>query len=365
MLAEEARGWEPANQAAAEEEEGGGGGGGGDDHEDVDRVGPRGPGDAVREALRGDPAAADLRLSLVAAALLGYRRHSLLRPFPSGYGDGGEDGKDFTALLADMSTVPSVQQLLREDVDVDPRILELLHWTLTSKNFTISSQRKDEFSKIEALTGSPGVPVPAPDFVFSVTYSDTAERRFREMRGELDILYAYHGSRFENFHSILHNGLHCHLNKTALFGEGTYLTSDLSLALLYSPHSQAWRLSTLGAALSCVAVCEVIDHPDVKCQVKRKDADGLDRRRARARHSEGGDVPQKYYVVTNNQLLRVRYLLLYARKSQHHSIPWQRSWLGRHRFAVGMAIYGLILLLLGALNSPTVLHYWRRYLSGD
>lgn len=55
-----------------------------------------------------------------------------------------------------------------------------------------------------------------------------------------------------------------------MFGEGTYLTSDLSMAVLYSPHSSGWRESILGPLLSCVALCEVIDHPDVKCQVKKK-----------------------------------------------------------------------------------------------
>lgn len=60
------------------------------------------------------------------------------------------------------------------------------------------------------------------------------------------------------------------LFQKSLFGEGTYLTSDLSLALLYSPHGLGWQRSALGSILSCVAVCEIIDHPDVKCQVKKK-----------------------------------------------------------------------------------------------
>lgn len=58
--------------------------------------------------------------------------------------------------------------------------------------------------------------------------------------------------------------------QNSVFGEGTYLTSDLSMAVLYSPHSSGWQESLLGPLLSCVALCEVIDHPDVKCQVKRK-----------------------------------------------------------------------------------------------
>lgn len=129
--------------------------------------------------------------------------------------------------------------------------------------------------------------------------------------------------------------------QNSVFGEGTYLTSDLSMAVLYSPHSSGWKESLLGPLLSCVALCEVIDHPDVKCQVKKKgllphgsekttmitfkaelyklfctisDSEIVDRQRSRAKNSEGGDVPQKYFVVTNNQLLRVKYLLVYSQR---------------------------------------------------
>lgn len=127
--------------------------------------------------------------------------------------------------------------------------------------------------------------------------------------------------------------------QNSVFGEGTYLTSDLSMALLYSPHSSGWQESLLGPLLSCVALCEVIDHPDVKCQVKKKgaaprsraseistfkwepdfslcfsDSEFIHRQRSRAKNSEGGEVPHKYFVVTNNQLLRVKYLLIYSQR---------------------------------------------------
>jgi len=69
--------------------------------------------------------------------------------------------------------------------------------------------------------------------------------------------------------------------------------------------------------MSCIAVCEVLDHPDVKCTLKSKTQNGQVTNspgRARARNSEGGDVPERYYVVTNNELLRVKYLLVYVEK---------------------------------------------------
>ena len=83
----------------------------------------------------------------------------------------------------------------------------------------------------------------------------------------------------------------------------------------YSSFGSGWNNSAIGERLSCVAVCEILDHPDVKCTIKSKANDNrLTRSRARARNSEGGDVPERYYVVTNNQVVRVKYVLVYAEK---------------------------------------------------
>ena len=56
--------------------------------------------------------------------------------------------------------------------------------------------------------------------------------------------------------------------QTSVFGEGTYLSGELSVSMIYSPSGQAWNHSELGNKLSCVAVCEMIDDPSVKCQNK-------------------------------------------------------------------------------------------------
>ncbi|XP_077603193.1 protein mono-ADP-ribosyltransferase PARP16 isoform X3 [Crocuta crocuta] len=294
---------------------------------------------AVREAVDRDMLAADLRCSLFASALQSYKRDSVLRPFPASYAR--HDCKDFEALLADASKLPNLKELLQSSGDKDIRA-------------------RDLFEKIQKLTGAPHAPVPVPDFLFEIEYSNPADAKFYETKGERDLIYAFHGSRLENFHSIIHNGLHCHLNKTSLFGEGTYLTSDLSLALIYSPHGLGWQRSLLGPILSCVAVCEVIDHPDVKCQVKKKDSKEIDRRRARIKHSEGGDIPPKYFVVTNNQLLRVKYLLVYSQKQPKSRASSQLSWFSSHWFTVMISLYLLLLLIVSAINSSAFQHFWNR-----
>ena len=85
--------------------------------------------------------------------------------------------------------------------------------------------------------------------------------------------------------------------------------------MMYSNYGQGWKNSAIGDKISCVAVCEILDHPDVKCTVNSKDSnERQNRSRARARNSEGGDVPERYYVVTNNQVVRVKYVLVYAEK---------------------------------------------------
>ncbi|XP_056455671.1 protein mono-ADP-ribosyltransferase PARP16 isoform X1 [Gadus chalcogrammus] len=306
----------------------------------------------VRSCLHRDPMAADLRCSLFVAAAQSYKRDSLLRPFPARYIRG--ENKEFEELLTDVSGFPCVRELVRLNPGEGDQYVALAHWILSSKSFAVKTLQKEEYPRLCDLTKNEGVSAPVPDFLFELEYCDQMNARFEKTRSDRDLFYAFHGSRLENFHSILHNGLHCHLNKTSMYGEGTYLTSDLSMAVLYSPHSSGWRESLLGPLLSCVALCEVIDHPDVKCQVKRKDSDSVDRQRARAKNSEGGEVPEKYFIVTNNQLLRVKYLLVYSQRknlSSRHSRG--SSWMVRHHFAVMMSLYLLLLICIGAFNSSS------------
>ena len=55
--------------------------------------------------------------------------------------------------------------------------------------------------------------VPDPSYIFEVVYGDMSEQRFQTLRSGRRLMLAYHGSRVENFHSILHNGLASHMNK--------------------------------------------------------------------------------------------------------------------------------------------------------
>jgi poly[ADP-ribose] polymerase 16 len=67
-----------------------------------------------------------------------------------------------------------------------------------------------------------------PTHIFEIKYNEALNAKFDELRQDMDILYGYHGSRVENFYSILHNGLHAHLNKV-----GRLLLCLYSLMLVF------------------------------------------------------------------------------------------------------------------------------------
>ena len=50
----------------------------------------------------------------------------------------------------------------------------------------------------------------------------------------------------------------------SLFGEGTYLSTDIGVCMNFSPSSASWPQSMLPTLCSMVAVCEVINHPEVR-----------------------------------------------------------------------------------------------------
>lgn len=48
------------------------------------------------------------------------------------------------------------------------------------------------------------------------------------------------------------------------YGTGIYFSSELGVSLPYSPVGYGWGASLLGSEISCIALCELINHPDIK-----------------------------------------------------------------------------------------------------
>lgn len=89
--------------------------------------------------------------------------------------------------------------------------------------FTVCFLNLFQYAKLCDLTQNEGTSGPVPDFLFELEYCDQVNARFEKMREGRDLFYAFHGSRLENFHSIIHNGLHCHLNKVGEVITGSFL----------------------------------------------------------------------------------------------------------------------------------------------
>jgi len=79
-----------------------------------------------------------------------------------------------------------------------------------------------------------------PDLVLSVNDAGGQEDKFFAL-GSSSSIYAFHGTKSENMFSILQHGLINNLNERAAFGEGTYLSTEIDVALGFAP-SQRVRI---------------------------------------------------------------------------------------------------------------------------
>lgn len=322
----------------------------------------------IRQKLESDPAACDFQLSLFVAAFQSYRHDTVLRPFPPMFTAAAaaaaraaatEGEKDYKALENVVSKLPSLAHVAKEGSALTNQQSEFLHWVLDSKNFTLKRLEKSSMSTIKSLTEQ-CVSVPEPNYIFEVVHSEQADEKFVEIQQGRKLMYGYHGTRIDNFHSILHHGLQGHLSKNALFGEGTYLSSELSVSMPYAPAGSAWDHSKIGDRLSCIAVCEMIDDASVKCQSKEVNGETV-RNRAHVRGSLGGEIPEKYYVVRNNEMMRIKYVLVYAEKSKPKWTSSWKSWMFQHKFAMMVLCYVLLLMFVGLYNSRNFQYYVRKY----
>ena len=103
-----------------------------------------------------------------------------------------------------------------------------------------------QMSELQAKTGQVTA-VAQPNYIFEVVYEGTAEDKFCARQAGNDLIYAYHGSRTDNFHSILHCGLQGHMNKVVYFSSSSvqlcpYLGSSFhspcySVLCFFSPYA--------------------------------------------------------------------------------------------------------------------------------
>lgn len=80
-------------------------------------------------------------------------------------------------------------------------------------------------------------------------------------------------------------------------------------------------------------------------------------------------MPEKYFVITNNEIVRLRYILVYSRNERNTSnikVNQHRNpiikWMLEHKSLTAMFFYAIILLAIGFNNSHNG-YYFRQFVS--
>lgn len=163
--------------------------------------------DELNKEMRRDLLALDLRLSLFIGAVQSFKYESLLKPVPATYkkSDGEVDIEKIRKLV---SVLPELPLLSVEKPE--PDLVNFLKTTLLNPHQKLSSISLEELRK--QIGGLIELQSPAPRWVFQVDHI-SRNQAWECRKSDSSTFYAFHGSRFENFHSILNLGLHQHLNK--------------------------------------------------------------------------------------------------------------------------------------------------------
>jgi len=296
-----------------------------------------------------DQLGCDVQLSLFVAACSSYRQDSTLRPFPPMFVVDGE--RDIESLLTVIKELPSLNEVMKEleggNLMLDVKVVKLLLWVLIGNHSRLQLRTLSKAEAVQALALAETANHPQPSYVLAV--NTTSSSRWLEETRDKNTFWAFHGSRLDNFYSILNYGLQQHRTKVSLFGEGIYLSEDLGVCLAYSSRGVGWTKSMLGSSMSCLALAQVLDHPSVKLHTE-------DQARGTVEGSEGGRVPDKYIVVRNNELLHIRYLLVYKHSTTTPTVSnnWIAYFINKHKMVLLLVAYVLMLALIGLSNSTWV-----------
>ncbi|XP_073957915.1 poly(ADP-ribose) polymerase 16 [Choristoneura fumiferana] len=331
----------------------------------------------LRLVLEKDFKAADIKWSMFVSAAFSFRYESCLRPFPPAFMKNGI--KDMDELLSVITDVPALDLVLQhldnlENLSAYSDIIDLLFYVLVRlKEPCLKALPLETHDAILSCVRCSQA-TPKPQYIFQVasSYKSHSEMKWKELAKNHHVFYAYHGNRLENFYTILNFGLQQHLNKNTMVGNGVYLSSELAVSLPYSHGGFGWGASCIGGHLSCVALCEVIDAPDgINYHRPIVPNEGFsgdsahedDKKKVKAEEH----LPTSHYIVTNCDLVRVRYILVYAKQPASMRFPTTSvnrngglcQWLSRHKLFSILLGYGLMLATIGFANNQPMHYYYK------
>jgi len=216
----------------------------------------------------------DLLVCMAKAAANTHRAEQILNPFPTLFDP--SSAKQEIILDPDKPDYARAKNMLNkikvpctDDIHKDPLIFSLLQWIINS-NRTHLVKLPSEYHINEMDT---------PFQYIMLSAAPEKENRFRELKKLHGSTFAFHGSRVENWHSILRNGLRnasgtkLQLNGAA-YGHGIYLATHAATSFGYSLGALASGTNvsvsndndsiTDDGRWICLALCEVIKSKNIK-----------------------------------------------------------------------------------------------------
>ena len=196
--------------------------------------------------------AVDLLLVLTKAAVRSDRSNLILHPFPEPCGK-PKGPSSYSEARSVADTMPRAVSLM---VDDTPGAKRTASFTGQKARISFRARTKGQKDRAKAfatakwaIVTSPVriIPLTAPErfsldtpfqFILKHKNSSSRERRFRNARNRGKTLLAWHGSRVENWHSIVRNGLKVYSGSKnqvngAAYGKGIYVSPHSSTSLGY------------------------------------------------------------------------------------------------------------------------------------
>ena len=281
----------------------------------------------------------DFYLSMLYASLNSYKMSSLIKPLPS-FVNNSEELKECldSIMYLPISISPS---------EVANRNNQFNRWVHNEAgNYDL--QKFDPILYKDLLPSLSNVKH-VPSFIIKIKDPTISENylRLSHMHGTA---IGFHGTHTENVISILKNGLCGHLNKRSLYGQGTYLSTDVDVAFSFSKQGKSWPLSSLGNNMMCVVMCQIIKSDQVKQGHEKLSGISID----------NDTLPHNYFVVQNNDHAIVTHVLLYVTRRKKLLNNWfQQSYVFAFFRCYGFVLlYALILLLICSTSKFNLVKKW-------
>uniref|UniRef100_A0A6B2LAY4 Poly [ADP-ribose] polymerase n=1 Tax=Arcella intermedia TaxID=1963864 RepID=A0A6B2LAY4_9EUKA len=295
-------------------------------------------------------------LSLFSTSLFSLRPSTLCDPFPIAFIK--DDQKDYRSLQTFAEALPDVEHLSKPNslANLPSQMLSMVGWVVDSvctDGFSFKKISLEQYKNETAGVDSKQSKFSDPNHIFKVEYEEDhpSLEQWKEQKEKHGVTLGFHGSAFENFHSILRNGLDNFFRKeTSLFGEGIYLSEDRDVAFSFLKFGRnSYKNTKFGDQVGCIVCGEVIKNPKhVRLSDEKKENSGG------IHISEKSKLPKGYIVVENNKYVQIRYLLVYENfvsKTKKRNICEMVA-----------LVYAVLLIILIVLSNTSFLKYYLRYL---